>query len=187
MESSIGHSPSATVHYDKLPYGCGKKFDPRGRALYIEHNTKCTTLERPLSPIEDHCKQNDASDNRIVASINNILRLISDLNSWTSKFVITHSDQSIDVSSAAQGDLSSSPSGIYPHQNIPYPSTKYCFDDNFFWGINANDLLVKMLKSPNCIVGCKVVTMQQNRIQSHFRKGAWPGQHPPFRHHLSSR
>jgi hypothetical protein len=134
MESSIGHSPSVTVHYDKLPNGCGNKFDPHGRALHIDHNTKCTTLERPLPPIEDNCKHNDASDNHIVASVNNLLCLPSDLNSWTSKFVITHGDQSIDVSSAAQGDLSSSPSGIHPHQNIPYPSTKYSFDDNFFGG-----------------------------------------------------
>ncbi len=103
MESSIGHSPSVTVHY---PYGCGKKFDPRGRVLYIDHNTKCTTLERPLPPIEDHYKHNDASDNCIVSSVNNLLCLTSDLNSWTSKFVIAHGDQSIDVSSAAQGDLS---------------------------------------------------------------------------------
>jgi hypothetical protein len=71
------------------------------------------------------------------------------LNSWTSKFVISHGDQSIDVFSAAQGDLSSCPSGIHPHQNIPYPSTKYWFDDNFWGGIDAKDLLVKMLKSPN--------------------------------------
>jgi hypothetical protein len=33
--------------------------------------------------------------------------------------------------------------------------------------------LEKMLKSPNCIDGCKLVSMRQNRIQSHFRKGAW--------------
>jgi hypothetical protein len=44
----------------------------------------------------------------------------------------------------------------------------------FFWGgIDAKDLLVKMLKSPNCIDGCKLVSMQQKRVQSHFRKGAW--------------
>jgi hypothetical protein len=163
MELSIGHSPSVTVHYNNLPYGCGNKFDPCGRELYIDHNTKCTTLERPLPPIEDHCQHNDPSDNHIVASVNNLLRLTSDLNSWTSKFVIIHSDQTIDVSSAAQGDLSSSPSGMDPHQNIPYPSTKYCFNDNFLGGIEAKDLLVKMLKSSNCIDGCKLVTMQQNR------------------------
>ncbi len=53
-----------------------------------------------------------------------------------------------DISSAAQGALSSSPSGVYPHQNIPYPCTKYYFDKNIFFGIDANDLLVEVLKSP---------------------------------------
>ena len=61
-ESSIGRSPSVLVHYDNLPYGCGNKFYPRGRALCIDHNTKCTALERPLPPIEDHCKHNDPSE-----------------------------------------------------------------------------------------------------------------------------
>ncbi len=63
--------------------------------------------------------------------------------------------------------------GIYLLLPLEYPSTKYCFDDIFFLGIDAKDLLVKMLKSPNCMDGCKLVTMRQNRIQSHFRKGAW--------------
>jgi len=49
----------------------------------------------------------------------------------------SHGDQSIDVSSAAQGALSSSPSGVYPHQNIEYPFTKYHFDEHIFWGIDA--------------------------------------------------
>ena len=76
-------------------------------------------------------------ENRMVATVNNPLHLTSDLNSWTSKFVIANGDQSIDVSSAAQGALSSSPSGVYPHQNIPYPCTKYYFDENIFFGIDA--------------------------------------------------
>jgi hypothetical protein len=86
--------------------------------------------------------------------------------------VSTHGDQSIDVSSAAQGDVSSSPSGIYPPQNITYPRTKYYFDDNVFFGIDAKDLLFKMVKSPNCIDGCKLVCMRPNKNQTHFRKGA---------------
>jgi hypothetical protein len=88
-------------------------------------------------------------ENRMVVAVNNLLCLSYDLNTWTSKFVITHGDQSIDVSSAAQGALSSSPSGVYPHQNIPYPCTKYFFDEIFF--------LVMMLSSPNCIDGCKLM------------------------------
>jgi hypothetical protein len=71
-------------------------------------------------------------DNRIVVSVNNLLPLTSDLNSWTSKFVITHGDQSIDAPCAALGALFSSPSGVYPVQNIQYPCTKYSFDENIF-------------------------------------------------------
>ena len=71
-------------------------------------------------------------ENRMVTSINNLLRLTSDLNSWSSNMVISHRDQSLDISSAAQGSLSSTPIGVFPLQNIPYPGTKYCFDDNIF-------------------------------------------------------
>jgi len=60
-------------------------------------------------------------ENRIVASVNILLRLAPDLNCWSFKFVISHGDQSIDVSAAAQGALSSSPFGIYPLQNIHRP------------------------------------------------------------------
>ena len=120
----------------------------------------------------NHTNRTSIPENRIVASVNNLLRLTSDLNSWTSKFVMTHGDQSIDVSSAAQGDVSSSPSGVNPTQNITYPCTKYYFDE-FFFGIDAKDLLLKMLKSPNCIYGCKLVSMRPQTNQTHFRKDSW--------------
>ena len=71
-------------------------------------------------------------EHRTVKSINNLLRLTSDLNSWSSNMVISHGDQSLDISSAAQGALSSPPIGVFPLQNIPYPGTKYCFDENFW-------------------------------------------------------
>jgi hypothetical protein len=67
-------------------------------------------------------------ENCMITSVNNLLRLTSDLNSWTSKLVITHGDQSIDVSSAAQGSLSSSPIGIYPHKKIFHIPAQ-----SFFW------------------------------------------------------
>ena len=74
-------------------------------------------------------------ENCTVASVNILLRLASDLNTWSSKFMISHGDQSIDLSSAAQGALSSSPSRIYPHQNIEYPLAKYHFDEHIFLGL----------------------------------------------------
>jgi hypothetical protein len=112
-------------------------------------------------------------ENRMVTSINNLLRLTSDLNSWSSKMVISHGDQSLDISSAAQGALSSTPIGVFPIQNIPYPGTKYSFDENIFFGYDAKDLLVKMIRSPNCIDGCKLVSRRPKSISSIFRKGTW--------------
>ena len=94
-----------------------------------------------------HMKAMSIPENRMVTSINNLLRLTSDLNSWSSKMVISHGGQSLDISSAAQGALSSTPIGIFPLQNFPYPGTKYCFDENIFFGYDAKDLLVNFFDS----------------------------------------
>ena len=99
-------------------------------------------------------------ENCILASVFNLLCLTFDLNTWTSNFVVTHGDQSIDVSSTAHGDLSSSPpSGAFPHQKNQYPCTKYHFGENIFFVIDAKDLLIQMPKSPKCIDGCKLVSI----------------------------
>ena len=87
--------------------------------------------------------------------------------------VISHGGQSLDISAAAQGCLSSTPIGVFPPQNIPYPGTKYCFDENIFFGCEAKELLVKMLRSPNCIDGCKLVSKRPKSNSSIFRKGTW--------------
>jgi hypothetical protein len=84
-----------------------------------------------------------------------------------------HGDQSIDVSCDAQGALSFSPSGIYPDQDIQYPCTKYSFDENIVGGIGTKDLLIKMIETPNCIDGCKLVSRQPDDKKTQFRKGAW--------------
>ena len=87
--------------------------------------------------------------------------------------VISHGGQSLDISAAAQGCLSSTPIGVFSPQNIPYPGTKYCFDENIFFGCEAKELLVKMLRSPNCIDGCKLVSKRPKSNSSIFRKGTW--------------
>ena len=43
------------------------------------------------------------TENRIETSVSKLLRLTSDLNTWTSNFVVPHSDQSIDVSPLLKG------------------------------------------------------------------------------------
>ena len=121
-----------------------------------------------------HLAESYITENRIETSVSKLLRLTSDLNTWTSNFVVPHGDQSIDVSSAAQGALSSSPpSGAFPHQTMQYPCAKYYFDHNLFFGMDGKDLLLNLLKSPNCIDGCKLVSMRPNKNKSQFRKGTW--------------
>jgi hypothetical protein len=58
---------------------------------------------------------------------------------------------------------------------MQYPCAKYYFDENHFFGIDGKDLLIKMLKSPNCIDGCKLVlvSMRPNKNHTQFRKGTW--------------
>jgi hypothetical protein len=101
--------------------------------------------------LSTNTSNHNVPENCIEASINKILCMSSDLNTWISKFVVTHGDKSIDVSLAAKGHISSFPSEISPTQRIEYSSTKYCFDENLFFGIDPKESLCKMLKSPNCI------------------------------------
>jgi len=108
----------------------------------------------------------------MVTSINNLLRLTSDLNSLSSKMAISHGDQSLDISSAAQVFI------FYSHWC--FSTSKYSiswhkllFWWKYFFGCDAKEFLVKMLRSPNCIDGCKLVSRQPKSNSSIFRKGTW--------------
>jgi hypothetical protein len=87
--------------------------------------------------------------------------------------VITHGDQSINISCAAQGALSSSPLTFIQSKIFNIPVQSILLMKNMFWGIDAKDLLIKMIKSPNCIDGCKLVSSQPKNNKTQFRKGAW--------------
>ena len=41
------------------------------------------------------------------------------------------------------------------------------------FGCDTKDFLEKILKSPNCIDGCKLVSVRPQTNSSIFRKGAW--------------
>jgi hypothetical protein len=41
------------------------------------------------------------------------------------------------------------------------------------FGCDAKDFLVEMLRSPKCIDGCKLVSVQSQTNSSNFRKGTW--------------
>ena len=58
-------------------------------------------------------------------------------------------------------------------KRIPYPGTKYQFDENIFFGMEAKDSLFQMIKSPKCIDGCKLVFRRPNLTKTQFRQGTW--------------
>ncbi len=55
--------------------------------------------------VTNNASNHNVPENCIEASINKIPHMSSDLNTWTSKFVVTHGDKSINVSLAAQGHI----------------------------------------------------------------------------------
>jgi hypothetical protein len=102
--------------------------------------------------LSTNTSNHNVPENCIEASINKILCMSSDLNTWTSKFVVTHGDKSIGVSLAAQGHISSFPSGISPTQRIEYSLTKYCFDENLFFVLMLKNHFAKCSNLPTALM-----------------------------------
>ena len=101
--------------------------------------------------------------------------LTENLNSWSSTIIVPHGDQYVDISSAAQGFLSTAPAGIFPPQEITHLKNDafYQFDCDRFKGIQCKDELCDLIKSPNCVDGCKVSVKVSNTRPSMFRKATW--------------
>jgi hypothetical protein len=109
-------------------------------------------------------------DQHAISSVsNNILCLSKQLNTWSSKFIVTHNGQSIDISSVAMGKSSTGPCGV-PLQDIRFPCTVYQFDEKKYHTISQEDDLVTMIMSPSWIDGCKLVSQKKGTI---FQKCSW--------------
>ena len=63
----------------------------------------------------------DLPPNSITSLHQKIVYLTENLNSWSSTMIVPHGDQYVDISSAAaQGFLSTAPTGIFPLQEITH-------------------------------------------------------------------
>ncbi len=58
-------------------------------------------------------------------------------------------------------------------EHTHYPQASNCFDVNYFFTIDSKDKLISMIKSPNTIDGCKLVTNISDSRQSSHRKKTW--------------
>lgn len=113
----------------------------------------------------------------IISLRQKIVHLTGNLNSWSSKMIVPHGDQNIDISSAAQGSLlSTAPAGIFPPQEITHHfknDALYRFDGDRFKGLECKEKVRDLILSPNCVDGCKVSVKYSNSRPSMFRKHTW--------------
>jgi hypothetical protein len=123
-------------------------------------------------PITSAMSTESSPSNHLLGLSSNLLRLTAELKSWSSKFVVMHGDQLLDISSAARGSESINPCGIHP-QKLPYPQTSYCFNGNHFFTIDSEDKMISMIESPNTIDGCKLVTNISDARTSNYREKTW--------------
>ncbi len=109
-----------------------------------------------------------------------IIRLAELTNNWSSTVIIPQGDAFLNISSAAQGNLSVTPDGAINQPNV-YPKGKsaslYCFDPDIF-GENDWPKLKGMLSKVGCVSGCKLTTQfsfpsHSPSKQSHTRKATY--------------
>ena len=112
----------------------------------------------------------------IISIRQKIIQFTKKLNSWSSRMVVLHRDQYVDISSAAQGPSSIPPIGIFPPQeitaNLAYHAS-YQFDADRFKGIQSKGELFDMITSPTCVDGCKLTLKNVDYCTSIFRKCTW--------------
>ena len=117
-----------------------------------------------------------SSVNPIISMGQKIVQFTNNLNSWSSRMVVLHRDQYVDISSAAQGPSSILPIGIYPPQeitaNLAYHAS-YQFDSDRFKGIQSKGELFEMMTSPTCVDGCKLILKNVDYRTSIYHKCTW--------------
>jgi hypothetical protein len=106
----------------------------------------------------DHTAQPALSYNDITSEI---CRLVDLSNEWSSTVVIPNGIDQLDISSAAMGDLSTTPVGATKQQPYQFPrygkcSSVFRFDPDLY-GENSWPQLHTMLTTIGCVNGCHLV------------------------------
>ena len=101
-----------------------------------------------------------------------LLAFTRDTESWESKLVVPHNNESLDISSAAKGSHSKTPVGA-PNQPKRHPlGSVYRFDIKFK-GLESWPFLKDMLSGFQRCPGCKLSTTQSKGKRSLLRGGSW--------------
>ncbi len=70
--------------------------------------------------------------------------------------MVLNGDVYVDISSAAQGELSTTPITVTPLQQIKNDKALYQLDTHQFNSHQSKDCLFDMIASPYCVNGCKL-------------------------------
>ena len=117
----------------------------------------------------DHTAQPALSYSDITS---NICRLVDLSNEWSSTVVIPNGIDLLDISSAAMGELSTTPVGAI-NQPYQFPthgksSSVFRFDPKIY-GENSWPKLQKMLTTVGCVSGCRLV-VRNSRVGRSIRR-----------------
>lgn len=98
-----------------------------------------------------------------------LLNLSDDNNEWIQELFVIHSDQWLNISSAAMGDSSVTPVGATDQPNTYPPSSVYRFDPKFK-GMKTRDQLINMMRLLDTHPGCDVTLRDSNAIETDNRQ-----------------
>jgi hypothetical protein len=95
------------------------------------------------------------------------------LRNWTQTLSVIHAGVSIDISSAANGKLSTIPVGAPKTSQLQLPSdSRYRFDSLQFKGLAQLYSIRRLILGPSFCPGCQMVSSHHKSTSPH-RQGTW--------------
>jgi len=95
------------------------------------------------------------------------------LRNWTQTLSVIHDGVSIDISSAANGKLSTIPVGAPKTSQLRLPSdSRYRFDSLQFKGLAQLNSIRRLILGPSFCPGCQMVSSHHTSTSPH-RQGTW--------------
>ncbi len=106
---------------------------------------------------------------------NKISRLVEENHVWSSTILLPDCDRCIDISSAAMGTASVTPSNATKQPDV-YPTGRvasvYCFDPDIY-GQNSWMQLKSTLTQVSCVSGCRLVLCYMDQRPTLHRKACY--------------
>jgi len=105
--------------------------------------------------------------------LHDIIAHTDKLSNWTQTISVIHDGVSIDISSAANGKLSTIPVGAPNSSQLGLPSgSRYRFDSLQYKGLVQLKSITRLILGPSFCPGCQMMSSHQSPASPH-RQGTW--------------